>query len=432
MSRTTRRVYALLAGAVLLTAAACSGGGGEGDDDGGDEAQSADSLTLLTPAAPSSAGGQVLREVIEQFTDETGIEVQVEVAGEDLPTVFETSVAAGQQADIVHINPVDKPLTWIDNEVVVPVGDYLDEWGLTNRLSPGAIEEWTREDGQIQGFPFEGYQWPVWYNTALLDQAGVTEIPETTDDLIAAAEALRAAGIQPFAIGGNDWSGQKLFFQVAQAYLDPDAARELFTNGGWCASPETMQGIELFTQLRDAGVFVDDAEGFEAQSMVAQFISGEAAIMSAGSWEFAQVPPELVDSIQLAGLPVPDGGAYERPTAYQGTSNGFWISQNGADKIDAVRQFIEFMYRPETVTAFVDEAQTTTALVTDAADLGDGQPLLTQVQADLPASVDYAVLPDRWIPGAISQSVIRETAVAFTDGTSADDICAALDTTYGS
>ncbi|PZF84348.1 ABC transporter substrate-binding protein [Jiangella anatolica] len=428
MSRTTKWASGLIASAVLLTTAACSGGDGEGDD----QAESADSLTLLTPAAPSSPGGQVLRDVIEQFTEETGIEVQVEVAGEDLPTVFETSVAAGQQADIVHINPVDKPLTWIDNDVVVPVGDYLDEWGLRERLSPGAIEEWTRADGQVQGFPFEGYQWPVWYNTALLEQAGITELPETTDDLIAAADALRAAGIQPFAIGGNDWSGQKLFFQLAQSYLEPDAAREIFTNGGWCASPETMQGVELFTELRDAGVFVDDAEGYEAQSMVAQFMSGEAAIMTAGSWEFAQVPPELTDSIALGGLPVPDGGAYDRPTAYEGTSNGFWVSKNGAEKLDAVREFIEYMYRPETVATFVRDADMITAVSAGDADLGDVQPLLTQAQAELPEIVDYAVLPDRWIPGAISQSVIRETAVAFTDGTSADDICAALDTTYGS
>jgi multiple sugar transport system substrate-binding protein len=405
---------------VPLAVAAC------GDDEPADPGE----LTLLTAAAESSAGGQVLRSVVDQFAAETGIAVTIEVAGEDLPTVFETSVAAGQQADIVHINPVDKPLTWIDNGVVVPVGAYLDEWGLRDRLTEGAITEWTRDDGQVQGFPFEGYQWPVWYNTRLLAEAGITEPPQTTEELVAAAAALRGAGIQPFSIGGNDWSGEKLFFQIAQSYLTPEAAIALFAGGGWCDSPEGMRGIELFTQLRDAGVFVDDAEGYEAQSMVAQFFGEEAAIMTAGSWEFLQTPPELVEHIALGGLPVPAGAVYATPTAYQGTSNGFWISTNGAEKLDAVRRFIEYMYRPETVATFVRDADMITALTTDAGALTEGNPLLTTAQADLPARVEYAVLPDRYVPGNLSQTVIRNTAVAFNPEESAQDICATLDQTY--
>jgi multiple sugar transport system substrate-binding protein len=405
---------------ILLAVSAC------GDDEPADP----DELTLLTPAAESSPGGQVLRTVIAQFTAETGIAVNVETGGEDLPTVFETSVAAGEQADIVHINPVDKPLTWIDNGVVVPVGQYLDEWGLRDRLTEGAIAEWTRDDGQIQGFPFEGYQWPVWYNTRLLEQAGISEPPQTTAELIAAAAALREAGLQPFSIGGNDWSGEKLFFQIAQSYLTPDAAIDLFANGGWCASPEGMRGIELFTQLRDAGVFVDDAEGYEAQSMVAQFFAEESAIMTAGSWEFLQTPEELVDHLVLGGLPVPADGAYTLPTAYQGTSNGFWVSTNGAEKLDAVRQFIEYVYRPETVATFVRDADMITALTTDAGALTEGNPLLTTAQAELPTVVEYAVLPDRYVPGNLSQTVIRSTAVAFNPQESAQDICTTLDQTY--
>ncbi|BCB76480.1 ABC transporter substrate-binding protein [Phytohabitans flavus] len=406
---------------LVTSAAACSG-----DDESGDST----SLTLLTPAAASSAGGQVLRSVIEGFTTETGIQVQVDTAGEDLPTVFETSVAAGKQADIVHINPVDKPLTWIDNSVVVPVESYVDEWGLRDRLTAGAIDEWTRADGKMQGFPFEGYQWPIWYNKTLLAKAGITDPPATVDQLLDAATKLRAAGIQPMAVGGNDWTGQKLFFQIIQSYLSADAAKEAFAKGGWCGNPSLMKGIELFTSLRDAKVFGDNAEGFTAQSMVADFFGKKAAMMPAGTWEFAQVPKEMVGDIALGGMPLPSGATFAKPTAYEGTSNGFWVSQNGAKKLDAVRKFVEYMYRPETVATFVKDASMIMALKADASTLPDDQPLLKAAQGELPTAVDYAVLPDRYVPGSLSQSVIRDAAVAFTAGKSATDICGTFDKTY--
>lgn len=424
MNLRTRRFVAIAATAatVSLVATGCTAAGG--DDD-------ATTITMLTASAAGTPGGDVYREVIADFEKETGIIVELELGGEEVPLVFETSVAANKQADIVNINPVANPLSWIDSGIVVPVSDYLDEWGLSDRVLPAAIAEWTRDsDGKIQGFPYEGYQWPVWFNTALFDQAGV-DIPTTTDDLIDAAAALRAEGIQPFAIGGNDWSGQKLLLQIAQSFLAPDDAKEIFTNGGWCASDDAMEGIELFTELRDAGVFIDDAEGLEASSMAAAFDTGAAAMMSAGSWELGNVPAEMTEDVLFGGFPIPDGGQYTLPTSYQGTANGFWISTKGVEKIDAIRQFIQYLYSPEVAARFVNEAQIITALDTDPALLSsDLNPLLAQVTSELPSTVEYAVHPDKYVPGTITEQLIRQTAVAYQDGVGPDEVCAALDSVY--
>ncbi|MGX5682760.1 ABC transporter substrate-binding protein [Schumannella luteola] len=426
MNTRTRRpalVLAAAATAAALALAGCTAGGGDSD---------ADSITILTAASPGTPGGDLFQSVIDDFTEESGITVNVEFGGEEVPLVFETSVAANKQADLVNINPVANPLSWIDNGIVVPVDQYLDEWGLTDRLLPAALAEWTRDsDGQVQGFPFEGYQWPVWFNTALFDQAGV-DIPTTTDELIDAAAALRAAGIQPFAIGGNDWSGQKLLLQIAQSYLTPDEAKEVFTNGGWCSTPAALKGLELFVELRDAGVFIDDAGGLEASSMSAAFYTGQAAMMSAGSWEMANVEEPLAPNVLFGGFPVPADGEYDMPTAYQGTANGYWISTKGVEKIDLIRQFIEYLYSPEVAARYVNEAQVITALETDPALLdSDINPLLAQITSELPATVEYAVHPDKYIPGTLTEQFIRQTALAFQPGTTADAACAALDSVYG-
>lgn len=416
------------AGAASLVIAVVLAGCGSDDEgeaaEGGGDSQT---LSILTPAAEGTPGGDVFHAVVEEFEKETGIEVELQVVGEDVPLVFETSVAAGQQADIVHINPVGPTLLWIDNDVTIDVTEYLDEWGLGDRVLPEAIEIWSTPDGRLQGFPFEGFQWPVWYNTAALDRAGV-EIPTTTDDLVEVAAALRAAGIQPFSTGGNDWSGEKLFYQIAESYLPREEALDIYLEGGWCESDEAVRGIELFVELRDAGVFIDDVEGLEATTMTASFFDGTAAIMSAGSWSFAEVPAEMMDDIVLGGLPLPADAAYSTPTAYQGVANGFFVSTKGAEKLDTVRAFIEYLYQPEVPARFIDEAQVLSALEVDPALIDtDANPLLAQA-VTLPDTVEYAINPD--VPGDLQSILMRETALAYGPDRDAAQICAGLDAVY--
>lgn len=427
MKSTMRRSGALAASGIALAVVVtgCTSGGGDSTD--------SQKLTILSSMAAGTPIGDHFFEVYNAFTAETGIEIEVQEGADQVSTVFETSVAAGQEPDLVHINPVANPLSWIDEGIIVPVSDYYEEWGITDRVTEGALSEWTRDsDGEQQGFPYEAYQWPVWYNTAIFEEAGV-DIPTTTDELIDAAADIRAAGFQPFAVGGGGWAGQKLLLQIAQSYMTPDEAKDVFINGGWCSSDAGMQGLETFVELRDAGVFQDDAEGIQAPDQTALFMSGGAAMMSQGSWELAEMPDDISAVVQFGGLPLPDGAAYDLPTAYQGTSNGYWISSKGVEKIDAIQQFIEYMYSPEVSAGFTNEVQLITAIQTDAADLSPDLPApLVQITTELPSTVEYAVHPDKYIPGTIVETFIGQTALAFGDGLDAAGICAALDSVYTS
>jgi multiple sugar transport system substrate-binding protein len=44
--------------------------------------------------------------------------------------------------------------------------------------------------------------------------------------------------------------------------------------------------------------------------------------------------------------------------------------------------------------------------------------------------VDFAVMPDTFVPGALASPMIRQTSVAFTPGTSVKTICSSLDGIY--
>lgn len=202
-----------------------------------------DTLEIMTRWPEGTAEAEALAVATTRFTEQTGVTVDIiGEGGEDLDVAYETAVLGGSEPHLIFINLFDKTIAWIDNGVSVDVAPYLDEWGLRDTLDPLTIEEWTKGD-QVQGFPYSGFAWPVLYNTALLTEAGVAEIPTTTKELIDVAQQLRSAGIAPVVVGGSDWSGQKLFMQIAQDYLDAETTTTLLGEGGWCDNPDARQGI---------------------------------------------------------------------------------------------------------------------------------------------------------------------------------------------
>jgi multiple sugar transport system substrate-binding protein len=388
-------------------------------------------LKLQHSEPATTPAGIALKAALDAFKKEfPNITVEQNVVAIlDSPEVYETALLAGQPPDIIWINLFGRPLEWLNQEATLPVTAQMDEWGLRARVSDLAVTDYTHANGQLQGFPYLGFKWPVWYNKAELTKAGVTDLPQSTDDLIATTNALTKAGLGGVAVGGSDWSGNKLFWQVLQAYLANETAIKLFRDGDF-SSPEVRKGIDLFVALRDAGVFVKSVEGLTADQMAAQFFAGEAAIMPSGSWAFGGTPAALVDSVELGGFPNPSDGLRDKPTAYAGfTSSGWWLSPTASEKMDAVHKFVEFMYRPETAALFVEQGLIT-AVEDVPVEAGALSPLLVSAMTDLDARVDYVVLPDVYIPTAVLTATERVTSLAYTRGTSADDIVAGLVAAY--
>lgn len=429
MSRRRLKTSAALAAAtvIALGLSACAGAGGNSSG------TSTEPLVVMSTFTPADFAGPAYEAAIAAFTKETGIKVKsVTVGAVDIYTAYETAVLAGEEPDVLIANLYDKALTWTDNGATLPVNDYLTEWGLDKTINPSAVADWTDSKGRLQAFPFGGFTWPVWYNTELLSSAGVEEVPTTYDELIAAAGKLNAAGIAPVAIGGSDWSGMKFFLQLMQLTMSSDDAKDVMSNGGYCASDSATEGIQDFLDLNDAGVFIKDAQGLTADNMYAEFNQGTAAIMPAGSWAFNSTPAELIPSITLGGFPLPSGSTFDKPVAYQAfTSSGIWATNKSADRLEDYRKFVEFMYSPDVQASFVSDAGVVPVVDVPGLDekLGD-QPLLLNAVTDMPARVDYGVFPDFFIPGAKTQAINGAISTAFAPGATADAVCAAIDAAY--
>jgi ABC-type glycerol-3-phosphate transport system substrate-binding protein len=395
----------------------------------------ATTLSILSNVQAGTPAGDVLDAVIATFEVNTGAKVELVQVGEDIPIIYETSVAGGKEADIVMVNLTSNTKPWLGQGISVPVTDFIKDWNLTDSILPAAVEIWTDSEGRVQGFPYSGFVWPVWYNMELLNSVGVDAPPSTMLELLYVARELREKGIAPFVIGGNDWSGQKLFLQIIQSYMPTEEAVDVFSTGGYCASANAMKGINLFVQLRDEGVFIDDAEGYTAAQMNASFFEGRAAMMSAGSWAMGASPEDLRENVVLGGLPLPSAGsAFSKPTAYQGyTGGGFFVSNNGAaeEKMPLVKEFVSLWYSPEVASSWAAATNAPNAFLgASSLDGGITNTLTKQVVENFYDRVEFAVMPDPLLPGGMAPEMIRQTSLAYAPGSSSTAICEAIDGLY--
>jgi len=394
------------------------------------EASEPITIEILTNWAPESSGGLVFEKVIADFQDaHPNVEIILEVIVEsDIATKVETAFLAQAEPDIILQNWMGTSTEWLQDGVVIPLDDYLVEWGLDGAFKDDALANYTTDEG-LAAFPIEGFNWPMWYNMEILEASGVEGIPSTFAELTAAAEKIRAAGFQPFALGGKDWTGGDWFLTVAGAAL-ADEGPDLFANGGFADSASAVAFVEAFVALRDAGVFVDNAEGMDFDTMNAMFFAGEAAMMHGGSWSYSELPTEMENKVTLGGIPLPPGAQGATKPFWYSTyeAKGFWITRNGSDKIDIVGEFAKTFFQDQYIAELVE----TSAMVHPMTELSvDETVLLPVFVQSLELDVDYVDHATvAWAPTSVFDAWYDITALAFVPGTTSEDILEAIDYLY--
>jgi glucose/mannose transport system substrate-binding protein len=124
----------------------------------------------------------------------------------------------------------------------------------------------------------------IWYSKQALARAGVTREPQSFDELLAALDQLRAAGIIPLAHGGQPWQENILFTAV----LANVGGRAMYLGLLRDRDPAVIQSAGLrhvlrtFKRLHD---YIDEgAPGRNWNDATALLITGKAGVQIMGDW----------------------------------------------------------------------------------------------------------------------------------------------------
>ncbi|HET6560596.1 MAG TPA: extracellular solute-binding protein [Marmoricola sp.] len=240
-----RRRFTAAAGlttAVLASLVAC--GGGDDSEDGAD----ADSITVwIEEDLPDRVAAT--KEIVADFTKETGIDVKlVAVAEDQFNQILTSNAAAGKLPDVIGGLPLGQVRTLSSNELIdtEAVGSVVDD------LDPGTFSESALEltaDGEDQlAVPSESWVQLLVYRKDLFDKAGL-DAPTTYDAMLAAAKELDSSEVAGF-LGANvagDAFTEQTFEEIGlgnDCQLVDDSGEVTFD------SEECVEALDFYGQLQ--------------------------------------------------------------------------------------------------------------------------------------------------------------------------------------
>jgi alpha-glucoside transport system substrate-binding protein len=203
-------VFALIVGALAIVAAGCGG-----DDNGGGSAEGSEDVTgnVSMMAIWTGTEQENFQGVIDAFNElYPNVSVKYTSGGDDLAPLLSTAVEGGNPPDIACIAQPGLMADFVSRGALQSIDDLrtdiVDNFG-----------EAVADVGAIDGTQY-AVMWKasnkstIWYNVADFEEAGV-DPPETWDDLNAAADTLKAAGITPYSVGVDvGWPITDLFENV--------------------------------------------------------------------------------------------------------------------------------------------------------------------------------------------------------------------------
>ena len=203
-------------------------------------------VTIWTPFAGKMF--EILERLVAEFNQANpDVEVKTTSYGpaEILPK-FLTAVAGGAPPDIFN-SPAYVPPDLASNNVIVPLDELV-------KLDPTTFKNFdpiTIYGGRRYGVPVNGGLGVMCYNVELFEKAGLdpAKLPETWDDLIAAAKKMTNAAESEWGLVLGNQAG----YATAQAYYMflLSAGGELITADGKSVAFNSDAGLETLTFLAD-------------------------------------------------------------------------------------------------------------------------------------------------------------------------------------
>ena len=286
-----------------------------------------------------------------------------ECAGDGVTvTANATAEHKNLQVPALTINPAEYTVAVVANNSIVPLlnddlirplDDLVAKYGQS--LQPNQL---IKIDGKIMAIAFMGNGQHLFYRKDILEKAGVAA-PQSYEDVLAAAEKIKAAGLMEHPLGASVKPGWDLAAEFVNSYLGTGA--EFFAPDSAELAIDNEQGRKVLETMRAMTQYMDpDYLTYDAGVLQQAYSAGEVAIMNEwGSLAGAVLDPknssqDVIDNTVLAAAPTIDGGSVPAAALWW---DGFTIAKNISDA-DAEASFVAMVHgiSPDVVAANPDVA----------------------------------------------------------------------------
>jgi len=373
--------------ALLLLAAGCTGAGQSGATPAGGPASTPSSTEPVTIRVASvyvegHSMNKLFEDILTKFkADNPNVTITEEfMPAEQMATKLKSDAASNNLPDIFPVYEDIQNLGPIKAGLWMDLGPELTAdptWA--GGFSPATLASFQYADAPGQwGVPLIKYGVGFFYNTELFAKAQI-QPPTTWDELLSDIDALKAAGITPWALGGKDsWRSEHLFTNVFYKQSGIDKAKGLSDGTLTYSDPSVKDAFTKLQELNQRGAFDKNMMGTDYAGEVANFGAGKAAMQMNGTWAIGEIAGSSI---------VGKAGFFQFPSISDqyagqwmgGVSDAFAVKSGiqGAEK-DATLKLLKVLTSADTAKRIGEETGNLPA-VTTTLDPANVDPLMVQV-----------------------------------------------------
>ncbi|WP_333646404.1 ABC transporter substrate-binding protein [Lacrimispora sp.] len=285
---------AVMVGSLL---AGCSGGASApattASSDGGKETSAAagggEGLVYWSMWESTEPQGQAIQMAIEKFTADTGVKVDVQFKGRTgIREGLQPALDAGTNIDLFDEDIDRVNTTW--GQYLMDLEEMAKASGYEANANAGLMSA-CREvgGGTLKSIPYQPNVFAFFYNQTIFDEAGITEVPKTWEELDAACQKIKDAGYTPITC--DDAYIVSMFgYHMSRLIGEPET--EVVVKEGKWDDPAVLKTAQAYESFAQKGYFSETiASNVWPSGQNQELAMGTAAMYLNGSW----LPNEVKD-----------------------------------------------------------------------------------------------------------------------------------------
>lgn len=377
--------------ALSLTLAACGGSGG-----GGGSSSDASSFTVMTLNE-----NQTVASVLTTLSKD---QCKSEQAAQPLKITKQAQASVDQQEQLLAgqdalpamfpANTPDLIKKLNDTKRVANLKDGLSGTSAGDAIVPGATGAIDQIYGAQLVLPTELNIEGIWYNKQLLSQHQIN-VPQSWDELTAAFDKLKAAGVQPISNagqGGDGWGVSRWVGAYLFRTVGPDAMKDVADGKAKLTDPQYVAAADAIGALGKDGDFGPAPTSVDYATALNTFETGKAGFIYMGSWalsDFNDAGKTKIGTDNVGFMPFPDVSGGKGSSAQTPTNVGtpMVVSAKAFTNADT-KKWVECIASNYGDAALAESGQITGLKVSGTADV----PALTKTVQDQIAQSQDPVL----------------------------------------
>lgn len=234
-----------------------------------------------------TSGGEsaAVKSLADAYRAQGGVWVDMAVAlGEQARAIAINRIVGGNAPTAAQFNTTKQFLDLVEQGMLNPMDEVArrDGW---DKFLPETVLNAVRVKGHYYAVPVNIHMptW-MWYSKAAFKKAGIQAEPRSMDELFAALDKLKAAGLIGLAHGGQPWQDNIVFTAV----LVNVGGRDLYLKVLRDRDPQAIQSdafrhvLQTFKRLQS---YVDKGSpGRNWNDATALLITGKAGVQVMGDW----------------------------------------------------------------------------------------------------------------------------------------------------